>query len=562
MLSQKNATLSIFLLGIFIIIFAILSFDGYFFYDDCDYINYAHQVTIGKFQILGNIFPHRLGIILPLSALYKVFGFSDALTVALPLICMLACLWALGRFFIRKNPILSVWVCIFFSLDFYTIFFANKVYPDVLLTVFVLGAVLVLFRRDNNKVLSSILFVLFNFLALISKELIIYLLPFYVFIFVQDMSQKHHFEFWKWSIILGFFVLLAYFGAYYYHTGDFFYRFRSIENGRYEAVSSYFDKPFSVLLARLTYEPIIMFITGTTMIVFAGALPSFWRVFREIFDKTTPNPSLGRRGAFLPAVENYFTWLCVSILACFWFGSTSFEVYNPIGLFPRMILFVVPFLAVLAGINFLKISTNQKYQYFFGIIFLLSGVVVTQIVGLKTAFIYFLLSFWIIFYRIIFKIISGIINKIIFSFFENKKLNLDLFLMFGFVLIMLIHPVFSMLKPTETNYKAQKMFLQNNFSEGKNLNQNPKNEQIIIFTDETTKNGENIYFDFKKPTNIIFKHYNDTVSIKKSSKLLSKTSTRYYVLDNDLSVEKLQNISPKWKLSAQKNNIKLYEIQL
>ena len=128
----------------------------------------------------------------------------------------------------------------------------------------------------------------------------------------------------------------------------------------------------------------------------------------------------------------------------------------------------------------------------------------------------------------------------------------NLFFMVGFVVIMLIHPVFSMLKSTETGYKAQKKLLQNYFSEGKTFNKNPKNEQIIIFSDHTTQNGENIYFDFKKPTNITFKRYNDTISIKNPSK--------YYLLINDFSVEKPQNISTNWKLLVEKNNIKLYEI--
>ncbi len=607
--SVKNATLFVFFLGIFVVVFAVMSFDGYFFYDDNDYINYAHQITTGKFQIGDNIFAHRLGIILPLATSYEVFGFSDVATVALPLICTLACLWALWRFFvpknnsenIEKNTNWGIWTCIFFSLDFYTLFFANKIYPDVLLTLFTLGAVLVLFKRNNhaavvcvptnniisppavvcvptnNIILSSILFVLFNFLALISKELIVYVLPFYMYVFAQDMQQKenntHSVIFWKWSILLGIFVLGAYFGAYYYHTGDFFYRFRSIEDGRYEAVSSYFDKPISVLLARLTYEPIIMFVSGTTMIVFAGALPSFWRVFRNVFTKTTSANH----------IETYFTWLCVSILVCFWFGSTSLQVYNPIGLFPRMILFVVPFLAVLAGLNFHKIITNQKYQYFFSVIFLFSGIIAWQTVGLKTAFIYFLLTFWISFYEIIYQIIHkthrllpsprstwGYDGSTPLGLFCKEKIVLktlkgfnnhnptwnvgngnNLFFMIGFVVIMLIHPVFSMLKPTETGYKAQKNFLQNYFSEGKKLNPNPKNEQIIIFSDHTTQNGENIYFDFKKPTNITFKHYNDTISIKNSSK--------YYLLVNDFSVEKPQNIPTNWKLLVEKNNIKLYE---
>lgn len=539
-----------------------MSFDGYYFYDDNDYINYAHQITTGKFQISNDIFPHRLGIILPLSALYAVFGFSDVATLALPLVCTLACVWALWRFFTPKNQteniaqyatqntVWGIWTCIFFSLDFYTLFFANKIYPDVLLTLFVLGAVLVLFKRNNetvnennNIILASILFVLFNFLALISKEVIVYVLPFYVYVFVQDMRQKRNFSFWKWSIFLGILVLGAYFRAYYYHTGDFFYRFRSIENGRYEAVSSYFDKPIAVLLARLTYEPIIMFINGTTMIVFAGALPSFWRVFRQVLIKE--NNFASGHAHLSNNIETYFTWLCMSILACFWFGSTSLEVYNPIGLFPRMILFIVPFLAVLAGLNFQKISKNQKYQYFFGGIFLFSGVIAWQTVGLKIAFIYFLLSFWIGFYEIISKIISKTER---FAFFNKETL-----FMFGFVLIMLIHPIFSMLKLTETGYNAQKTFLQDYFSEGKNLNKNQKNDQIIIFSDETTKNGENIYFDFKKPANISFKRYSDTLSI-------IKTTSKYYVLVNDFSVEKLQNIPTNWKKIIEKNNIKLYQI--
>ncbi len=574
LISPKNATLFVYFLSIFIVIFVVVSFDGYYFFDDSTYIDYAYQLQKNSFVLVDDIFAHRLGIILPLATSYKVFGFSDVATIALPLICTLACLWVLWRFLItesnteniEKNTNWGIWTCIFFSLDFYTLFFANKIYPDVLLTLFTLGAVLVLFKRNKNTLALSILFVLLNFLALISKELIIYVLPFYMLIFVWDMRQKQNIKFWKWSILLGILVLGAYFGAYYYHTGDFFYRFRSIENGRYEAVSSYFDKPISALLARLTYEPIIMFVNGTTMIVFAGALPSFWRVFRNIFNKTTPNPSLEKMGVHSPTlkeglgvvlIETYFSWLCVSILACFWFGSTSLQVYNPIGLFPRMILFIVPFLAVLAGLNFQKIITNQKYQYFFSIIFLFSGIMAWQTVGLKTAFIYFLLAFWIIFYEIIYKITAKITAKIKVSIIFNK----ELFFMIGFVLIMLIHPAFSMLKRTETGYTAQKNLLQDYFAEDKQLNQNPKNEKIIIFSDHTTQNGENIYFDFKKPTNITFKRYNDTILIKNDAKKELLISQKDYLLINDFSVEKPQNISTNWALLVAKNNLKLYQIK-
>ncbi|MDX1904947.1 MAG: hypothetical protein SFU27_12385 [Thermonemataceae bacterium] len=504
------------LLSLFLIVFAWLSFDGYYFYDDYSYAYYANQVLEGEFKFsTQDIFAHRFGIILPLALLYAVFGISDFTNILLPILASLWSIFLLFKFtniFFTDNYTKNLALA-FGGLDFYILFFSNKLYPDVLLTSLALGAVWFLLKRKDG-LLPAFYFVGLNFWAFLTKELIIYFLPFYIFVFFTDLRKKNFVKFWLYTFFLTLFFTIIYCAIYYLFTDNFLFRFSLIQDNHYTVSFSYFDKPFIFTLHRITYEPIIMFVNTHIWIVLAG-------IFVVTFSKQLPlhlqNIRLLLWGAF----------------AFFWFLSTSVQYYNPIGLFPRHILFLLPFAALLTA--WIIGQNQQKDKIFLLICWALAGVYAFKFLGIKNTLPYLMLA-----------VLLG------FHLWRSSSKSYILLLFLG---ILLLHPIYTMLKPTETGYKDEKFIVK------KYLSNLPKTS--IIFTDDKLFSGYLWYYDFKKPENITYKDLKDYHLSKIYTEniyfLLNMHSIRYFEQIGYPFPDFVHQKPKSWKKIAQSGEVILYK---
>ncbi len=184
----------------------------------------------------------------------------------------------------------------------------------------------------------------------------------------------------------------------------------------------------------------------------------------------------------------------------FWFFSTSWQFYNPIGLLGRMILMLVPIASVLSAINLDRACQKPIYFVFFSLGFAFCAAIVYYFYASKLVFIYALLSFLMGGYgyltrqKIVDKsfIINGLTYfKVIHSASLPKKV-----LAWLLFLVLLIHPTYALVKPSETNYQAEKIIFQQYFKQSA--------KQIIVFTDVFTLHSLKFSFLINRVKIIVF----------------------------------------------------------
>lgn len=498
LLLQGSKKLSLWLL-IFLILFALLhffkGFTGYYFYDDITYARFAYYLQNGNFRVNEDIFSHRWGIIAPTAFFYKIGGINDCTARLLPLLSYLGILGLLYSFF-RDEKYLP-FILIFTGLDFYTLFFSEKLYPDLPLAFYSLAALLILFHK-TDKLWSPIVFVLLNFAAFLCKMTIVYLLPFYLLIFIQDIPKKHFQKFWIQSLSWGSLLLFLYFGFYYWQIGNPFERWQTIQEGHYESSLSYYDKPFQQVLTRLTYQPFLMLIASSMAISFVFALPSFLRInFRDI--RKTP--------------ESFFGVAALGIFLMFWFFTTSFHYYSPMGLQARHLLLAMPILGILAGFSLKSLSQKDILLIIFSFAFcsFYSFQIQNQIV-------------WIYLFLALLVLSQVWLPKVVFGF-----------LLF---IILLIHPTYSLWKANTQNYQAEKTAFAY-------LKQ--KESSYPLFVDNRMLNGGDYFFKFEKPETIEF------ISMEKIDSFSFQSNHNYFLLINTQDIQyhenwNRENLDKDWEL--------------
>jgi hypothetical protein len=505
--------LAFFILAAFTAIFAVASFDGFYFYDDYAYIFYAEQILSETYQLNNSdIFAHRLGFILPLALFIKIFGLNEWSVCSLPLLATLLSLYFLYLFSKKLASQTAIYALLFLGLDFYTLFFSNKVYPDVLLSTLALASLYILYHK-RTRWYWALGFVFLNFWAFLCKELIIYLFPFYFLVFFKDLSKKQNVRFWFVAIVSVLLMTLFYLLLYYRFAGNPFFRFQAIEQGHYTASFSYFDKPFGYTLRRIIYEPFLMFINTSTMITLAGAIAFLvsgkWiKKFQEKTEKI-----LGQIDE--QPILSFFSMVLLSGLLMFWLMTTNFSAYNPIGLFPRHILFLLPLGALLSAFAL----EYKKITQFTALILLFSALWAWKSLGLKVAVLYALLACWILLKN--------------YSFLKQKNALWT----FGLAFILAIHPIYTMLKSSETGYWTEKEIFEKHIL--------GIQKPSIIYTDDKLLTGHQWYFKFKKPDFIVFKDFAD---LEKDKSLLTKK----YVLINEHSIKYFEEIGVLFPKFAKK----------
>lgn len=534
---EKNQDLNIgisnfifILILVFVILFYFLAFGGLVLSDDYSYAEYAFQIMNGTFEFNRDIFSHRLGMILPTSILYYFFGVNDVTTTLWALLCYLGTACLMYKVFYSYR-LIAIWALVISSLNFYPIYFSNKLFPDVVVSFFMLASVMVVYRfrgRTIGKVWVALAFSLSFFVGFLTKETILYLLPFYAFVLVHDLLKEKHYVFWLLSLGMLIGIGVIYFGMYYYYERDFFYRFRIIQEGHYPFGYSYFDKSFTQLLARISYEPLMMFISSELFIPFALALPVMLNLrVRDFYD--------------LDNKEKFFGFLSLMLLLMYWFGSTSYLFYNPLSLNPRMFIMMVAPLSIVAGISLSQLPSNRSRSILYAFLFFGAAAIAYFKHAPHALGIYLLLGCLFLFIRSIYS-------------WERHK---ELLLVWGIILVLLVHPVYVILKTDRRNFKDQKEII--------NANLNVKAEKTVVITDPLVKLCVLYFYKFVPNEKYTY------LSYKEISQLKDIKAERYYLLVNPKNVEELLatgykvpdyfiHPSSQWKLIQKRGEVSLFEI--
>jgi hypothetical protein len=536
------------ILSLFGGLFYGLAFDGYdFFCDDLSYGQVAYQLSQGNFNIPPDGLAQRLGAILPIAWFYVLGGVNDFTFTLFPFLSYWLILYLIYRVFAKENSWIAVFAMLFYGLDFYSLFFNHKPYPDLPLATVAWAMVLGLYFRQNNLVSGAGLawLCMYGFLV---KETIIYFIPGFIFWLIYDLIQKRKGLFWLYFSGSGIVFLGVYLILNAYFTGNFLFRIQAIQASHYPSDASYFDKNWQFMVGRLTYEPLLMLINAGFMICILPSLPSFLKLFKAKF-------WVAEDWEFFLAV------IITSVLAMFWFSSTSLQYYNPLNLQGRMILMLVPVASVLSAINLVRACQRPSYFSFLSVGFAFCGGVLYYFYASKLAFIYGLLSCFLGVYAYLISQKnthnSLIINKLyIWSFKDQNELNKRI-LAIVWLLILLIHPIYTMLKPSETNYKAEKFIFKQHF--------NQTSKKAIVFADVVTLHTLTFNFPYQPAKNYRFVAYEE---LKKdwNKELLQ------YVIINPAKIKFSYNynypIPPQvlnpplhWQLVIQVGEVKIYQIK-
>lgn len=337
-------------LGVTVAFFA-LTHEGLYDLDDYLYARYAHALATGTYQplpdpqhLLHDPLQERLLVFGPVAALYRLLGVGIISTTLWPLLCTLGCagvLWALYR---RREPVVAAGAMLLLGLHYFTLNLSTYLYPDNVLMFWCLaGAAALLTGRRPTQPRPGLWgagFALLSFAALLSKETVVFYLPFYAALLGVDAYRRRAGRFWVAAVGTGVGLLAAYLLYYQVLTHDVLYRYHIIEQtNAYMRDGNYVQGRAGALPARVTWQPLAFFVgTGLgVMLALAALLASRPR------RTDAPGP------ATTAADGRFWLALAASTLAFYWWGSTSLHEYNPITLQPRMVTPLLPPLAVAAG---------------------------------------------------------------------------------------------------------------------------------------------------------------------------------------------------------------------
>jgi hypothetical protein len=476
-------------------------FEGYDGYDDISYLRHAYFLPEKSWAAIFN-YPHeqaqRLAFIIPLAWLIQVVGIND---IAIQTACIQIAL--IGLFLVyhfvataTNNQKLAVLCTFLLATDYYYWYISNKVYPDILTTVSTFAALVLLYQAENQLLKRKFypLFAIALFIAFLSKLTVFFILIFlsYKFILIFQSNNKKVITFWVINFWVGLGLLMAYFGVYYYFTDDAFFRFTQVETHRYADALSYFDKDFTALLQRLSYQPLVMFMKAGYIVNFILSLP----LLVQFYNKTQ--------------IEKFWSKALLCTLAFYWWGSTSWQVYSPLPLDYRMAVVLSPIMAVLAGLAVYNALQKPHYQLFYGITFLLVGFIAYQFVHTPKGLFYGSIgAVWLGYY--------SIKNHTQYHFYSEK-------IMVIFFILLLLPIIYTISKVDNTSYDNEKSLLQKHLV--------PLQDSVVIYADSRLVGQIDFYYGFLPKKNHFYYSYDTLRTIpqqKLPTYILVNTKTIHYL---------------------------------
>lgn len=283
----------------------------------------------------GDVFNHRLGIILPTAAIYSVFGVGVLSTNAWPLVtCLLIIAIVWSSLPTTETKLLGAAFCIMGEA---LITQGTELLPDGAAGALMALSVWALVNRKEVWATRSFptaaaLSVCSLFVAFLAKESAYWVLPVWLWTAAADLRSEHRAQLWSRfyapSAAIGCALAAVYLVFCQTVWGDALSRVRAIEVLAGQHLWSWDRVAPWELVKRLTVGPPLLFLAHY------GSLPIV----------------LAALGAIVaPPAARIWLWYTVSTIVFFWFGSTSFSRFEPMPLMYRMTLPSLPGIYILAA---------------------------------------------------------------------------------------------------------------------------------------------------------------------------------------------------------------------
>jgi hypothetical protein len=314
--------------------------------DPWGYSSRAFKIAEGTFfsNPSDQVFSHRLGVILPTSLFYKLFGVS---LITTNLISLISVLIIIITIWLASPSHSSKFFALIFSLCSIALFNASiMLYPDIIATAFMAFSSLLLFKRNkslnNGSIyrLLPIIATLALFFAFLAKLSAYWVLPLWGMALFKDIKSQNKTllkRFYLPVFISAIFLGVSYLVIYQICWGNPLARFHNIQSMTGEHLWSWGSQSTQALIDRWTTQPAMLYFQELGVISLLTIL-ALWK---------------------LP--ESLKPWLYYTILTTlfFWFGTTSFTTYQPMPLVSRMILPSLPGFYILTG----YFVANVKVSY-------------------------------------------------------------------------------------------------------------------------------------------------------------------------------------------------------
>ncbi|GAA4314276.1 hypothetical protein [Nibribacter koreensis] len=509
----------------FTLAYFFLAHEGFYFGDDHDYSMFAMQLLQGTFQFDNYSFSHRFMVFVPTAFFYWLGGHNVYTTTLWPLLCTLGTLYLLYASFKKDHPVATCWALVLLGLYYFQLNTVNYLYPDNILLFFTTACLLVLYKlrtpfaiSPKQEIYWGVLFAGLNLLAFLTKETIVYTVPFYLALFFLQVRQKQNIRFWVTAAVTGLVLLTIYFVAYKVFTGNALLRLDDIAATNTDQTrNDYLSSRAATLLPRLTYGPLLFFIGCALAIPVGFALLSFLSFARPVSWR-----------------EPHGFWLLAMACMLFpiWFGTATVDFYKPMPLLPRMFHPLLPTFCLAAGLALEKAWNHRNAYLVMAVLFGIS----TWLAGG---------DLWVMY--------APLAVLFLALFLYNRPVPFWLGL--GAVaLATSIRPVYFMLKPTVSYYFEQKRIIDKHL-------RHPVGKHVVLM-DSTMHWGYEYFYGYQVPKNYTFKRYEqytvqdqqaDTVFLLINNGVLEHPELMMTLREEDILPQ-----FPTATLIAQEKKVKLF----
>ncbi|MBV4355552.1 ArnT family glycosyltransferase [Pinibacter aurantiacus] len=383
------------------------SFLGFYNNDDINYVEYAASLSQNKFSFTSDSqYGLRWACILITGIFYKFFGINDFSTTAYSFISLMVTGWIVVLLSKRRSFKYFILALMLFFLNYTLLFYSYRLLPDPGICLCVMAAYYFYDRYKFDKDYSLWLPVLFgaiNFVAVITKESIVLILPLFLWWIVQDLRNVRQRRFWLTAIVTMFVLAFSYLLYFKIATGSWFYRLDVLMQNNYVNICRYDLLPAKETIKRVTYL----------------LWNAFWQSGDGICLIFGITALVYRKKLQLQEREMHILSTFFVLLLCANFMTVSYNGYVPLCYDPRHFLFLLPF-SILAGSFLLEKFYQQPFKfiglpvffilsalllviikagdmkYFYGLIgvFLLGWCFVAKMIVDKKAFLVFTICFF------------------------------------------------------------------------------------------------------------------------------------------------------------------------
>ncbi len=332
------------------------------FLDDLDSQHYARlaaEMLAGKFTLAPHTFNCRFGVTVPTAAVYGILGIGPRTTTLWPLVASLLTIVVVFattyRAFGRSAALLAA---LLLATNVTQVEYAAHLLPDIIVSGLMLGsAALLCAARDahggaaSRPWLHGGLCAVALVAALLTKETVVWALPFFLGVLAYDLARRRNVRVWTAIVATGAVCLGLFFLSYYLTTGNPLHALDSVEEKHNVSVqASFAGKSSAQYLHRLTLAPIQFLVDqlgyGYLVLLAVPALIHMVRPLRS-----------------LPSGVRLWTAYAAVLLLCFWFGTTSLRSYNPLPISPRFLMPLLAPLSILGGVTLARFLSGDKHEH-------------------------------------------------------------------------------------------------------------------------------------------------------------------------------------------------------